>query len=253
MNKLSLVATKATNSEKLKQGLLSFDSGIKNVIGMLNTTKTIRLRFINTTTADQTILIAPQLLLGNAIAALDLTTLGLPLNAFPFFNPAYVPSGAAAGEQLTCSCLNDNQTLPTISGALNSSPIQITAISMKSFNTDGTPENTNYGNSLSRYRLSPWDTTRRVAQLNFEAFQNSRDTATEILKIDLVKNNFEGLVSQEDVLTLKINAGTRMDITFNVGGRVSIPEYFQRQISGGIEIVKDVFSGESALSDNCGC
>lgn len=256
MEKAQLIE-KALLEKTAKQGLLSFGNGIKNVIGARHTGKNIRLRIINNWETDATIYLTPKMLLGASSEEIFATgnndAIGLP-NGVPFFIGETEDGGAeGAVKKLLITALNPGQSLPILGSALANEPTQISAISMKSFTTSNVPENTNYGNSLTHYRLSHLEEVKRSSPLNFDAFQNSRDVSTEILKIDLIKNNFNGLISQNDVLAFQINAGTRMDITLHIGARLNLAEYFQRQTKAGNEILLQQFPNESAVDGSCGC
>lgn len=227
------------------QGLLSFGNGIKNVVGARHTNKNIRLRVVNDTLNDQVVYLMPSQLLGTPTTnsgAPDVTKFQLP-NGVPFFLGTFTDGG----KDLTITTLNLGQVLEHIGNSMTIEPMQVSAISMKSFTTGGLPENGNYGNSLTHYRLSALEEPKRSTPLNFDAFQNSRDVSTEILKIDLIKNNFEALISQNDVLAFQINKGTKMDITLHLGARLSLSEYFYRQVKAGNEVLNEMFPGESAV------
>lgn len=171
----------------------------------------------------------------------------------PFFMPSVgrrreMPGGGVIGG-VTISSLNPGQTLDYLGSALVGEPTQITAISMKSFTTSNVPENTNYGNSITHWKLSHLEEARRSTPLNFDAFQSSKDVSTEILKIDFIKNNFNAIISQKDVLGFQVNQGTKLDITLHIGGRLSMEEYFYRQTKAGNEVLLEEFPGESSV--NC--
>lgn len=256
---MSLKAIEKALVEKTSaQGLLSFGNGIKNVIGVRHTGKNIRLRVVNNWSKDATIYLMARNLLGQVLENPSDTlagefdfqeSFGIP-NGIPFF-VSEVDESDDVASKLKISALNPGQKLNILGHALSNEPTQISAISMKSFTTSNVPENTNYGNSLTHYRLSHLEEVKRSSPLNFDAFQNSRDVSTEILKIDLIKNNFNALISQNDVLAFQINAGTRMDITLHIGARLNLSEYFQRQTKAGNEILLQQFPGESAV--DCGC
>ncbi len=234
------------------QGLLSFANGIKNVIGARATGSNIRLRLINQWATDVVVLIAPKMLLGTSDGATALASdLGLP-TGIPFYTPSSAETGGT-GKNFTIASLDPAQKLAIIASQLSNEPTQITGISMKSYTTAGIPENTNYGNSLIHYRVSHLEETKRSTPLNFDAFQNSKDVSTEILKIDLVKNNFMGLVSQKDVLAIQINAGTRMDLTLHIGARASMEEFTFREIKAGAEVLREQFGNEELFDGSCNC
>ncbi|MCO5258681.1 MAG: hypothetical protein M9916_00880 [Crocinitomicaceae bacterium] len=248
MSNIQVVARELA-AKTAKQGLLSFGNGITNIIGARHTNKNIRLRVTNGTDNLQTVYLIPSEVLGTPASnagAPDVTKFGLPAGV-PFFLGTFTDGG----KDLTIVPLNLGQNVGIIGNALKQEPTQVVAISMKSFTTGGLPENTNYGNSLTHYKLSHLEEPKRSTPLNLDAFQTSRDVSTEILKIDLIKNKFAAVISQNDALAFQINAGTKMDITLHLGARMSMPEYFYRQVEAGSEVVANNFPGESAV--DCGC
>lgn len=236
-----------------EQGMLSFGNGIKNVLGVRGTGQNIRLRIVNNHLTDQTIFLAPRKLLGiaafDAGAEVSAQELGLP-SGIPFF-VASTDDGETPANKVLISSLNLGQNLTILGTSLSEEPTQISAISMKSFTSSNVPENTNYGNSLTHYLLSHLKEAKRSNPLNFDAFQNSKDVSTEILKIDLIKNNFMAPISQKDVLAFQVNAGTKMDITLHLGARMSDAEHFFRQIKAGSEVLRTEFPNESAVGCDC--
>ncbi len=253
MNRIEAIAKNLKEKES-KQGLLSFGNGIKNVLGVRHTNQNIRLRIINNHLVDKTIYLSPEMLLGVKAfsdgSTVSLTDLGLPAG-IPFFEASTFDTETTPNE-LKISALNPGQNLTVLGTALSNEPTQISAISMKSFTGANVPENTNYGNSLTHYKLSHLKEVKRSNPLNFDAFQSSKDVSTEILKIDLIKNNFAAPISQNDVLAFQVNAGTRMDITLHLGARLNQSEYFYRQIKAGSEVLRSEFPNESAV-DGCEC
>ena len=234
------------------QGLLSFAGGIKNVIGARATGTNIRLRLVNNFSTDQIVLIAPKMLLGTPGGVTSLASdLGLP-TGIAFYTPTTAETGGT-GKNFTIASLDPAQKLEIIANQLSNEPTQITGISMKSFTTGGIPENSNYGNSLIHYRVSHLEETKRSTPLNFDAFQNSKDVSTEILKIDLVKNNFNGLISQKDVLAIQINAGTKLDLTLHIGARASLEEFTYREVKAGAEVLREQFGTEDLFNGSCNC
>ncbi|HLW38825.1 MAG TPA: hypothetical protein VKX31_00445 [Brumimicrobium sp.] len=262
MNKQELIKADLA-AESNKQGLLSFGNGIQNIVGARGTNKNIRLRLVNTGATDETVYLIPSRILGTPVYSktialngakdeiVETQVNGIEKFQLPKGKPFFVDSHTEAGSNLTVSSLNLGQDLEILGNELAEEATQITAISMKSFTAAGVPENTNYGNALTHYRMSHLEEPKRSTPLNFDAFQNSKDVSTEMLKIDFIKNNFNAIISQKDVLALQINAGTKMDVTLHLGGRLSMPEYFYRQVKAGATILQRHFPGESAV--DCGC
>lgn len=258
-----------------RQEMLSFGGGIENSLGIRHTKKSIRLRIENGFDTEQIIYLCPKKLLGEEVVKTTITTavdevtgavrsvdeekninvaaFGLP-SGTPFFVGEIVPDdeeGVALGLSLRIKPLSPGQNLDHLGSALAEEETQVVAISMKSFTEGGQPENTNYGNSLTHYKLSHLKEIERTGDLNFEAFQNSRDVSTEIMKIDLIKNNFNAIITQNDVLAIQVNPKTKMDLTLHLGARFSRSEYFYRQVAAANQTLLESFPHESAVGQNC--
>jgi hypothetical protein len=234
---------------------LSYGNGQTNILGMRLTGMNIRLRAVNGTSSDRKIYILPTKLLGVDVPVGSspekeelMNWLGLDSNAIPFFAGEVEFEEENEEEELVTkkfkiTSLNSFQTLKFLASMAAFEPFNITGVSMRSFNELGQPENSNYGNGIVHYNVSPWLETRRSGQLNFSDFQTSRDFSTEIVKIDFVNQGFVAPVSQADVLELLVNANTRMDITLHVGARASGTELFFRDIQGGTDLLLNNFDG----------
>jgi hypothetical protein len=188
------------------------------------------------------------MILGTTVDKNMLSSLGLDSNGVLFFDPVTSFEEMTEGEDpqtvtktVEISSINTFQDLKKIANVASYEPFNITRISMRSFSLSGTPENTNFGNSLVRYFVSPWQEPRRGGQINFSDYQTSRDFSTEILKIDFINLLFPAVVSQSDILEMLINANTKIDITFNVGARASLTERFSRKTRSGFEMIQQEF------------
>jgi hypothetical protein len=256
LSKAAAISERFSNITDLQGRRLSYGNGVKNIVGMRKTGMSIRMRIVNDISSDQKIYIHPFQLLGilapTASNQLFQTNLyefiGLDENAHPWYLQEKTVTENEGEEneaetKLTVKSLNSFHNLMILASLAAHEPFNIVGISMRSFKTDGTPENTNYGNSITHYNVSAWREKRRQNQLDFSQFQTSRDFSTEILAIDFVNANFIAPVSQADVLELLINANTRMDITLHVGARASGTELFFRDIQAGTDLLLNNFDG----------
>jgi len=233
---------------------LSYSNGVKNILGVRSSNTVIRLRVTNNWETDQYIFLCPSAIIHKkATTAAEIAALpavfGLPSTGIPF--QAASTDEDVTGNKLTITSLDANQDLSVIANEIGDSPVQITKLSMKSFTTAGVPENTNYGNAFEHYNVNAWKRTANVPPLQFGDFQSSKDNATEILKIDLLKQNFVAPISSNDILVFKVNAGTRLDITLGVGARDSRPERFYRDIQAGTQLLLEEFPNGGTA--DCGC
>ncbi len=247
-------------SKTREQGLLSFGNGIKNELGARYTNKEIGLRIKNTGSNVERVIITPERLLGSALETISreanvesgviTETVTNVINSrfgLPAGTPFFKATTAVDGGNLTIATMNPEQKLGLLASAFVEEPTQVVALTMNSFTTAGVPENSNYGNNLMHYKVSHLEETKRVSTLNFQRFQNRGDFSTEIMKIDLIKEGFNAPITTKDVLVLQINPGTSMDITMQIGGRLSLPEFFHRQIDAAAKALLNNFPNESAV------
>lgn len=254
MNKAQLIASTYANKTDLKHEL-SYQKGGKNIIDARKSTDNIRLKVTNGTTEDRIIYVMPSEILGiqiNASTSMTqinalLTQLGLP-SGIPFVKGVF---GEAADKEVTIASMNRDQHLNLLAGEMSTTPIQINGISLSSFNaTTGVPESSNNGNTVTHYNVSSLR-PKRYTDLPLSSFQSTKDNATNILKVDFLKQAFTCSVSQSDIFAFTVNKNTQLEITLHIGARDSRAEYFHRQITGGIELLHDQFADEVAEGCNC--
>lgn len=269
MTKAAQIATQYGTKTDLI-GRLSYDSGVKNIIDVENTNMQVRLRYVNKTTTDQLVYICPSDLIGFPTTDLTknlagtayndtdnhldlfysvLQAAGLPTGR-PFYIRDYQPDKSKPTENLTAASLDADQNISLLATSMNKTPIQIKSLIFRSFDISGNPENSNYGNTLTHYNINAYREKKRQNPINMADYQSSKDMSTEILKINLLKQNIVVPISDEDVFAFKINAGTKMDITINVGARDSRQERFFRDLKVGTQVLISEFGGATA---DCNC
>lgn len=235
---------------------LSYSNGVTSIVGMRQTNQTIRTRITNTMETPQRIYILPSQIVGTDVPTNKSELfgfLGLSTSAIPFFVPETDAVSPATGK-VTIISLDATQNLRYIANSANNEPFNIVGVSMKSYrSSDGSPENTNYGNSITRYHVSAWKEKRRATPLNFQDFQSSKDFSTEIMKIDFIKEKFVAPVSQSDVLEILINPGTVLDFTMHIGARDSQTERFYRDVEAGTALILNEFQNQVEPKKICGC
>jgi len=239
---------------------LSYDSGVKNIVGVNYTSTQIRLRYENNTPADMLYYFAPVDLIG--IPTVDVATLlnqnPVEINSLNTFNTIIqdvnLPHGvpfylnvelSKGGDRAFARSMDDDRKLYILATSMNHTPIQVKNLHFRSFDQFGKPENSNYGNSVTPYNINAYRDKKRRQPINLSAYQSSQDYSTEILKIDLLRNNIILPVSQEDVFTFKVNAFTKLDITMDIGARDSRTERFFRDLQAGTQLLLDKFPNET--------
>lgn len=268
--KISAIAMNYAGKTDLSNRL-SYSDGVKNIVGVQGTNLQMGLRILNSTDSSQLIYISPTKLIGLDVVDVTKNLTAVPssfadnkgdlamfkkvlqLNGLPagisFACATYMPDDAVVTKKVTVASTNPNQDLSLLATSLNDTPIQIKGINMRSFDASGNPENSNYGNTISIHNLNAYRPSKQTGLINLADYQSSKDFSTEILKIDLLKHNIVVGVSQEDVIGLVVNPGTRLDITFNIGARDSRPERFHRDIKEGTQLLLSEFTN----GDACNC
>jgi len=234
---------------------LSYDSGIQNYLAVRYTNQQIRLRYENNTDVDMLYYFAPVEMIGvqtvetNILLSdtfkkpSDLSTFTQFLKDLnlPYGLPFYISLEDKDNKKAVARSMDEDRRLYILATTMNQTPIQIRGLNFRSFNKDGKPENSNYGNSITPYNINAYRDKRRKAPINLSAFQSSRDYSTEILKLDLIQHNIILPASQEDIFTFKVNAHTKLDITLDVGARDSRTERFYRDLVGGTKMLHERF------------
>jgi len=243
---------------------LSYDTGVTNIVGVIFTNQQIRLRYENYTSNDILYYFSPVNLIG--VQTVDN---GVLLNDYPqppasisTFNqivrdlnlpngiPFYVSLQDGNGDVAYARSMDEDRKLYVLASSMNETAIQIKGINLRSFDINGKPENSNYGNSITPYNVNAYRDKKRRAPINLSSFQSSKDYSTEILKINLLQHNLVLPVSQEDLFTFKVNARTKLDVTLELGARDSRTERFFRDLKEGVKLLQENFS-ESLKKENC--
>lgn len=221
---------------------LSYDSGVENFVGVKDTTTTMKVMLENRTETAQNVYFAPKMS-NDSFAAL-LVFKGLSAGS----NLVNLPAEQNEDENLLIAvCKDSDQNFAHIFSSVVHSPFHIKGLSMRSYSlAKGNGESTNYTNEFKQYFV-PIFKRPTFRKLDFADFQSSEDNNTEILKVDFIKANFPSIVSLNDMPMIVINAGTRMDITFEIGARYSPAELFSREVNAGIKMLREEFPA------SCGC
>lgn len=252
-----IVANYATKTDLTNR--LSYDSGVKNMVDVESTNTRMNIKFENKTGKSQLIYFVPTSLLGvNYYAFADVVTsvslfqdllakLGLP-KGIPFFVDGYEE---AAGGKLSVESLDDAQVLEFLGSSLSQTPIQIKEIGFRSYLNDLTPEDSNYGNAILRFNVNAYREKKRYNPIQLTKFQSSKDFSTQFMKINLLANNIPVVISQEDLMAVKINNGTTLEVLMEIGARDSRTELFHRDVANGTLMLTSEFTTKAV--DNCKC
>lgn len=271
MSKIEAIKAVYGNKTDLKNRL-SYSAGVKNMVGVQSTNLQMGIKITNDTDDAVLVYLTPSRLIGfdvvnvqnnlgaSPVAFADnknslglfkkvLQLQGLP-SGIPFACATYYPDDTVTAKKVTIKTTNPNQDLSLLATSMNETPIQITGINFRSFDANGNPENTNYGNSMSIHNINAYRPSKQSALINLSDYQGSKDFSTEILKIDLLKHNIVMGVSQEDIVGILVNSGTRLHISMSIGARDSRTERFHRDIQEGTAMILNEF--ELGGSD-CNC
>ena len=249
MTKAEMIAVKYGNKTDLT-GRLSYGNGVKNFAGVGKVNTNIRLRVTNNHTTDRIIYLAPALILGDPTSntadnfATAIDALGLPSGIR--FTTTSLSDGGSPEKLVTIESLNRDQVIGSLAGEMSYSPVQVMAVSLRSFNaTTGVGENSNYSNTITHYGVSSLR-PKVYEDLSLADFQDAKDFSTSILKVDFLKSNFIAPVSSNDLLAFQVNAGTKLDITFHIGARQNSNELFFRDVKQGTQMLLDEFPGDAS-------
>lgn len=224
---------------------LSYASGAQNMAQLAMVKQDIKLRITNSTSAAKKVVLAPGSVLGTELHGLTAANIktffdNLGITVAAGTDVVFKAASTPASDTLSIQSLNPDQDRDRIFKHFSIMPTQIQGISIRSYKVDGTPEDSNYSNTIQRHILNTLK-PREYKMLSLADYQTSSDVTTNIVKVDFVKENFVAKLSQCDVIDLLVNEGTRLDITIHLGARDSREEYFHRQIEAGTEMLRNEF------------
>lgn len=217
----------------------SYAGGMKNILGMRKTGTTLSLRIENPSSILRRVALVPTMISGYDVEKGDFLE---KRDVSPFFKEEFEEdTGGGTETVLTIESLDADQELDRIAREASFVPFQITAMHMRSFNLETkNPESGNFGNVVESYFSTPWKKEGAPRKLLLSKFQSQKDNQLTLGKVDFVKENFPAFVSSNDMLIVQINPGTRLDLTFDIGARYSVSEYFNRQVREGMNLLNSV-------------
>lgn len=223
---------------------LSYDSKVKNMGGVLHTNLSIGLVIKNTGETAQNVYIAPDRLLG------------LPCDKPSFADTLFklkLPTGINAlhgsGSTISISTTDADQDVELIAAEIGISPIQVKAISITSLTNTGGADTQNTSGVLNFFNVSAFRPMKRRT-LDMANLQKANNFHNNILKIDLIGRNMPVAISNADVMSLSVAAGTTVTVTLHVGARDNREERFFRDIENGTQMILENFPSEVDCSCN---
>lgn len=107
--------------------------------------------------------------------------------------------------------------------------VQLTKFKMKSRDVaSGDADTSNYDNDITSVFVSPFYPNEEKVY-NLRELQDSSTFSKEFAEADFLKANFPAIISKENVLLVRVSAGTELVITAYIGAQDSRAQYFYRQ------------------------
>lgn len=238
---------------------MSYGRTAKTMVEATQTGIKLGWKIINKTGQDQIIYIAPSAVLGyDFLSLMSGQTAIQDKNGLPIFNSTdanadvrrtdlsaklqisptkfiFVDGKQMLDEEnpdsaLTITSTDADKSIDDFVGHASYAPLQITSFHLKSRRTDGTPDDSNYENPIVAYHFSPfYDTIKE--EFNLRVLQDSRMNSPQFAFADFTAKNFPALVSQENIIAIKINDGTELAINAGIGAQASLAQRLYRLTS----------------------
>lgn len=115
---------------------------------------------------------------------------------------------------------------------------QITKLRMTSTNiSNGAANPSNYNNPVQHFWLNPFELPV-PEPFSLRVTQNNRITAEQYAEVDFVAAGYNALVGPEDVLGIRIEGGTKLDLEIFIGAEMSTAQEFYRKVEAGVQVVR---------------
>lgn len=111
----------------------------------------------------------------------------------------------------------------------SNSPWRMTTVNLQSLKSDGSPDFSNFTNSLKTVWVNPFSSTNEENFYPLRTKQSGDKFNNEYVDIDLIQEGFPVIVSNEHFTVLTVEAGTKLFLTIGVGMQMSAAQAFYRQ------------------------
>ena len=150
----------------------------------------------------------------------------------------------AVGNKVTVTSSTSNSVTAAVN-YMGKTPTRFTGLKMISTKlADGAPAPENYNGSLKFVFLSPW----KKPTEDFLPLRNTQSNASvspQFGEVNFIKEGKNALVSDENFMVVKVEAGTRLDLTFLVGMQYSKAQEFYRAVKMADETLASLKKGVS--------
>jgi hypothetical protein len=206
----------------------------KNMLGASKTGQQMAIRFRNASGADKFIFIQPSLTMGVVSNAERLKqSFGVP-----YTDVNFTESDPGEG-RVGITALDPEKTIENFRGYTATVPTQLTKLHFKSKTLDGKPDDSNFDEVVTTFYLSPFQAAKK-STFNLRTLQNSSMQQVQFLELDLLKENFPVIISQEHLLMIKVKANTELTLTMSIGAQDSRPQRLHRKLKAVQNIVSSL-------------
>lgn len=141
--------------------------------------------------------------------------------------------------QVVARTRNSNRKINELTKYAAKTPFRFTKFVMSSYKAStGTPESSNFNNSIKSLWLSPFEDTVET-EFSLRTIVRDRFQA-QLLELDFVKDApmLKPIMSDEHVMVLQINPDTILNINAHIGARLSNAQYFYRMTKEADKLVR---------------
>lgn len=124
-------------------------------------------------------------------------------------------------------------------------PFRFTKLTLNSFKTsDGAGESSNYNNKIKAVHPSPFeDTIPQEFSLRNIVHDKFQENLLE-LNFQTDAPNLQAIISNENMLIIQVNSGTKLDILASIGAQLSLPQWFYRTVKQADNVMRPILEGK---------
>lgn len=144
-----------------------------------------------------------------------------------------------ADHALTADSTNSEQPLKQFLRYIASNPTRIVGLAIRSSKVStGQPESSNYDLTMRSYYVSPFELPVK-RELNLKPLvPTGANFNTDRLNVNFILQNFQALLSPENILTMQIQPDTALSLTVYVGAQYSRAQEFYRIIRDADNVMR---------------
>lgn len=153
-------------------------------------------------------------------------------------------AGASAGDPALFESVPKSSEYPENLFIMNTalSPIQLTALKMKSTTLNGVQESTNFDGQLTAFHKTAFGEDVKREEILFENFQNPEHFKEGIVRIDLIKEQKNIIFGNESVVFITLAPETRLSLDMEFGAQTSLEQRLYRAVNRSFENLADWYA-----------